>query len=247
MWMPRGSGSDVVVRRWVLLKLLTVGGRGKTVGRLASEMKREGFDVGAGAVGNDLKVLAGLFPLICHTDEEGRMRWQWEPGQKSRMPRLPIVGGLSTWMLDEMLHPFRMDAVREAGLWYFGKLGGRHDRRRFGNPFRWDIPFAYVDPSEPIRIYSVPDGVVDTVRDAVRECVYVEIDYRLGPSNGDKLIEGMLVCPLGIVRRSGELYMVATSLRYMGVRFFNISRIEKISARQQNLWVDSGSGRAPRA
>jgi predicted DNA-binding transcriptional regulator YafY len=221
--MPKNSNGSTMARLWQLLRLLPRRPPGATARTLHDRLAREGYAVGRRTVERDLEDLSQIFPIACN--DKGRpFGWYWMPGRSLDIPGMTLPEALSLQMTEELLRPLLPAAILQVLEPQFNhakaKLEALAEDR---NPLaRWKDKVRHVPPALPLQPPTIPEGVLETVQEALLHDRQVEAEYQAAHA---EQASRLILHPLGLVQRGPVTYLVATAFGYRDVRLYAMHRM----------------------
>ena len=223
--MTEGRGSRVTLqRRMLLLGMIPRYPRQRSAPELLERLAHRGLDVTLRTIERDLENLSLFLPLA--RDERTRpYGWYWTTDAPLQdVPALDPETALTLCVLDEhaasLLPPVarsrlapllkRAEEVLAAA--------GEHSGLRL-----WPERVRVLSSAPPLIPPPIPDGVFETVQQALLERRCLDIDYR---SRSKEALSRYRVHPLALVLREPMTYLVATVGAYTDPRHLALNRFE---------------------
>jgi len=246
--MADNNKQDVVARQWEMLKLLPTRGTGSSAGQLTQSLIDLGYEVDKRTVERDLRKLTTLFPIV--VDERSKpFGWRWADHARIDMPGMDVGEALSLALIEQYLKPALPATMVRVLTGRFrqavDKLAALGSSNRSS---RWLQKIKVVAPALHLLPPTIPEGVLESVQEALLEDEQIEVAYR---SADDETHKSLRLHPLGIVLRGQTTYLVATAFDYSDPRLLALHRMKSVERigvpakrpRRFNLdaYVDSGA------
>lgn len=223
--MADNSKQDVIARQWEMLKLLPTRGTGSSAGQLTQSLIDLGYAVDKRTVERDLRKLTTLFPIV--VDERSKpFGWRWAKHARVDMPGMDVGEALSLALIEQYLKPALPATMVRVLTGRFrqavDKLAALGSSNRSS---RWLQKIKVVAPALHLLPPAIPDGVLETVQEALLEDEQIEVAYR---SADDEAHKSLRLHPLGIVLRGQSTYLVATAFEYTDPRLLALHRMKSV-------------------
>lgn len=217
------TATDTTLRYLAMLSAIPVGPPGKSTSQIFHELrdKNPDFDVTRRTIQRSLEQLSQRFPIISET--HGRTNhWYWiEP---HALTQIPAMGGTTAFVLSiaaEYLRPIMPPSTIPKLEPYFRHAQGILDGTDLG---RWTDRAAIIAQGPTLTAPDISPDVQEAVYEALMTNRKIEVQYR---GKHEKESKTILLSPLGIVVRTGVVYLVATSWKYEDIRHYVLHRMRK--------------------
>lgn len=217
------TATDTTLRHLAMLKAIPVRPRSKSTRQILEELrdKHLDFDVSIRSIQRSLERLSQLFPITSET--RGRTNyWYWiEPDALTQIPAMSESTAFVLRLAADYLRPIMPPATLRVLDPYF-----RHAEKILGDTAlgRWTDRAAIIAPGPALTPPAVSADVQEAVYEALMTHRKVEVRYRGKHEEESKRI---VLNPLGIVVRTGVVYLVATSWKYEDIRHFVLHRMSE--------------------
>lgn len=217
------TATDTTLRYLATLSAIPVGLHGKSTSQIFEELrdKNPDFDVTKRTIQRSLEHLSQRFPITSET--RGRTNyWYWiEP---HALTQIPAMGATTAFVLSiaaEYLRPIMPPSALPKLEPYFRHAQGILDGTDLG---RWTDKTAIIAQGPTLTSPDISPDVQEAVCEALMTNRKVEVQYRGKHESESKMI---LLSPLGIVVRTGVVYLVATSWKYEDIRHYVLHRMSE--------------------
>lgn len=223
--MADNSKQDVIARQWEMLKLLPSRGTGLSAGQLTQSLIDLGYPVDKRTVERDLRKLTTLFPII--VDERSKpYGWRWADHARVDLPGIDVGEALSLALIEQYLKPALPATMVRALTSRFRQAADKLAALGASNrSSRWLQKIKVVAPSLHLLPPTIPDGVLESVQEALIDDEQIEVAYR---SADDATHRPLRLHPLGMVLRGQTTYLVATAFDYSDPRLLALHRMTSV-------------------
>ena len=219
--MPRTS--DTMLRHLAMLGCIPVYPRDKSTRRMLEELREmdSDYEVSVRSIQRNLERLSRLFPITC--EMRGRTNyWYWT--DQHALIQLPSMSEPTAFALrlaaDHLRAIMPPSALRPLEP-YFRQADRVLEHTALG---RWRDKAAIIERGPVLKPPAVASDVQDAVYTALMENRKVEVYYRARyRARGQRIV----LNPLGVVVRTGIIYLVATSWDYEDIRHYVLQRMSK--------------------
>ena len=219
--MPRAS--DTMLRHLAMLGCIPVYPRDKSTRRMLEELREmdSDYEVSVRSIQRNLERLSRLFPITC--EMRGRTNyWYWT--DRHALIQLPSMSEPTAFALrlaaDHLRAIMPPSALRPLEP-YFRQADRVLEHTALG---RWRDKAAIIERGPVLKPPAVASDVQDAVYTALMENRKVEVYYRARyRARGQRIV----LNPLGVVVRTGIIYLVATSWDYEDIRHYVLQRMSK--------------------
>ena len=217
------TATDTTLRHLAMLKAIPVRPRSKSTRQILEELrgKHPDFDVSIRSIQRSLERLSELFPITSET--RGRTNyWYWiEPDALTQIPAMSDSTAFVLRLAADYLRPIMPPATLRVLDPYF-----RHAERILGGTAlgRWTDRAAIIAPGPALTPPAVSADVQEAVYEALMTNRKVDVRYR---GKHEEESRRIVLNPLGIVVRTGIVYLVATSWKYEDIRHYVLHRMSE--------------------
>ena len=215
--------TDTTLRHLAMLSAIPVGLPGKSTSQIFHELrdKNPDFDVTRRTIQRSLEQLSRRFPIISET--RGRTNyWYWiEP---HALTQIPAMGATTAFVLSiaaEYLRPIMPPSTLSKLEPYFRHAQTILDGTDLG---RWTDKTAIIAQGPTLTAPDISADVQEAVCEALMTNRRVEVKCR---GKHEKEPRRIVLSPLGIVVRTGVVYLVATSWKYEDIRHYVVHRMSE--------------------
>ena len=217
------TATDTTLRHLAMLEAIPVAPRSKSTRQILEELhdKDPDFNVSIRSIQRSLERLSQLFPITSDTHGPAN-HWYWiEPHALTQIPAMSESTAFVLRLAAEYLRPMMPPATLRVLDPYF-----RHAERILGDTAlgRWADRAAIIAQGPSLMAPDVSADVQEAVYEALMTNRKVEVRYRGKHEEGSRRI---VLNPLGIVVRTGMVYLVATSWRYEDIRHYVLHRMSE--------------------
>ena len=214
---------ETMLRNLAMLQTIPVHPRTRSTQRIGDELRARNpeYDVTDRTLQRSLDRLSVLFPIAC--EARGRANhWFWT--DRDALTQIPAMSESTAFVLRmaaEHLQPIMPPSALRRLEPYF-----RHaDRVLQGTALgRWPEKAAIIGQGPPLEPPAILDEVQEAVYLALMNNRQVKVVYSSRSQPGART---MVLNPLGIVARSGLVYLVATADGYDDIRHFVLHRMSR--------------------
>lgn len=217
------TATDTTLRHLATLSAIPVGLPGKSTTQIFHELrdKNPDFSVTRRTAQRSLEQLSQRFPITA--DTHGRTNyWYWiEP---HALTQIPAMGATTAFILSiaaEYLRPIMPPSTLPKLEPYFRHAQGILDGTDLG---RWSDRTAIIAQGPTLTAPDISPDVQQMVCEALMTNRRVEVQYR---GKHEKESKTIILSPLGIVVRTGVVYVVATSWKYEDLRHYVLHRMSE--------------------
>jgi len=222
--MPEHSHQDAISRLLEILKKIPRRGAGISAKAMTEWLNGSGYQCSKRTVERDMAVLNAHFPII-YDDAKTPYRWQWAPDSMPGFPSLTLAEAMSMHLLEDLLQPLLPAAVRDALKPHFQQARKKLESLSETNPTaRWVEKVRHVPPTLQLLPPVIPEGVLETVQEALLADRQLEVKYQ---GRNSEEPQALTLHPLGLVQRGPVTYLVATTFTYTDARIYAIHRIQE--------------------
>lgn len=217
------TATDTTLRNLAMLAAIPVQPRSKSTRQILEELrdKDPDFDVNVRSIQRSLARLSQLFPITSET--RGRTNfWFWiEPNALTQIPEMSQSTAFVLRLANEYLRPIMPPATLQVLDPYFSHAERILDATALG---RWTDRAAIIAPGLTLLPAVVSAEVHEAVYEALMSHRKIEVRYRGKHEDESKPI---VLSPLGIVVRTGIIYLVATAWKYGDIRHYVLHRMSE--------------------
>ncbi len=217
------TATDTTLRHLAMLSAIPVGLPGKSTSQIFEEMrdKNPDFDVARRTIQRSLEQLSQRFPITAETHGRANF-WYWiEP---HALTQIPSMGATTAFILNiaaEYLRPLMPPSTLPKLEPYFRHAQSILDGTDLG---RWTDRAAIIAQGPTLTAPDILPDVQEAVYEALMTNRKVEVQYR---GKHQKESKAIVMSPLGIVVRTGIVYLVATSWKYEDIRHYVLHRMSE--------------------
>lgn len=228
--MPRRrSGTQgenaTLLRQWAMLMAIPREPAMRTVQDIQLRLRDEGHDIDVRTIQRDLNRLSGIFGFTCQADTGGRTQHWFFPKafRTISVPEMPAVAALALLVARDQSNGLIPPVVVSLLKPYFHTADEVLDREIQKGLNTWKDRVRIVRPGPAVRLPEVRDEILQAVYDALLKGRQLSVSYR---ARGASEAKDQLLHPLGLVSKSGMLYLVALTWNYDSPRQYALHRIE---------------------
>ena len=217
------TATDTTLRHLAMLTAIPTLPHSKSTRKILEELrgKDPDFDVNVRTIQRSLEQLSRVFPIASET--RGRSNhWYWT--DRDALTQIPAMSESTAFVLRlaaDYLRPIMPPETLRVLDPYFRQAGKILSGTELG---RWTDRAAIIAQGLELTPPDVSPDVPETVYAALMEHRKVEVDYR-GKHEAESL--RIVLNPLGIVVRTGVVYLVATSWKYQDIRHYVLYRMSE--------------------
>ncbi len=219
------KASDTTLRSLALLQLIPAYPQTKSTAKIHRELrdKNADFNVDIRSTQRDLERLSASFPLSCK--RQGRANhWFWlDKAAFAQIPAMSKSTALAFKLAAEHLKPLVPPSTLRLLAPYFKHATEVLRHTKLG---RWSTKVRAINRGPELIAPVINPKVRDVVYEALLEDKQFEVDYQ---SKGQTESKRRTLNPLGIVSRSGLIYLIATSWDYKDPRHYALHRMSRAS------------------
>ena len=215
------TATDTTLRHLAMLSAIPVGLPGKSTSQIFDGLrdKNPDFDVTRRTIQRSLEQLSQRFPIT--SEARGRTNyWYWiEP---HALTQIPAMGATTAFVLSiaaEYLRPLMSPSTLPKLELYFRHAQSILDGTDLG---RWTDRAVIIAQGPTLTAPDISPDVQEAVYEALMTNRKVEVQYR---GKHKKESKAIVLSPLGIVVRTGIVYVVATSWKYEDIRHYVLHRM----------------------
>ena len=230
------TATDTTLRYLAMLSAIPIGLPGKSTSQIFEELrdKNPDFDVTKRTIQRSLEHLSQRFPIT--SEAQGRTNyWYWiEP---HALTQIPAMGATTAFVLSiaaEYLRPIMPPSALPKLEPYFRHAQGILDGTDLG---RWTDKTAIIAQGPTLMAPDISPDVQEAVCEALMTNRKVEVQYRSKHESESKMI---LLSPLGVVVRTGVVYLVAISWKYEDIRHFVLHRMSEPRLTDESVHTPPG-------
>ena len=217
------TATDTTLRHLAMLSAIPVRPRRKSTREIHEDLRdrHPDFDVSLRSVQRSLERLSQLFPITA--EAHGRANyWYWiEPDALTQIPAMSESTAFVLRLAADYLRPIMPPETLRVLEPYLRHAERVLDGTALG---RWTERAAIIAPGQLLMPPVVSTDVQEAVYEALMTNRKIEVRYRSKHDESSKLIE---LNPLGIVVRTGLLYLVATSWNFEDILHFVLHRMSE--------------------
>ena len=217
------TATDTTLRHLAMLTAIPVGLPGKSTPQILMELldKSPDFNVDRRTIQRSLVQLSRRFPITAET--RGRTNyWYWiEPHALTQIPAMTATTAFVLSLAAEHLRPIMPPSTLPKLDPYFRHAQSILNGTDLG---RWADRAAIIAQGPTLTAPDISGDVQEAVYEALMTNRRFEVQYR---SKHEKESKGIVLNPLGIVVRTGIVYLVATSWKYDDIRHYVLHRMSQ--------------------
>ena len=225
------KAADTTLRSLAILQAIPAYPRSKTTRRIMEELREldPDFDVTPRSFQRSLEKLSAMFPIAC--DARGRANhWYWiDENALTQIPAMNAPTAFVLRMAAEYLRPVMPPTVLRQLDAYF-----RHADRILENTAlgRWRDKAAIIQRGPVLQPPAIRSDVQEAVYEGLLQGRRLEVEYKGKTRSRHRKVE---LDPLGLVVRTGVVYLVATAWGYDDARHFALHRMSKARVLDQAI------------
>ena len=215
------TATDTTLRHIAMLVAIPIWPHTKSTRQIHEELRNKDpdFNVSVRSIQRSLERLSRLFPIASETRGPAN-HWYWI--ERDALTQIPAMSESTAFVMRlaaDYLRPIMPPATLRVLDPYF-----RHAERILSGTAlgRWTNRTAIIAPGPALSPPAVSADVQEAVYSALMAHRRVEVDYR---GKHDRQSKRIVLNPLGIVVRTGVVYLVATSWDYEDIRHFVLHRM----------------------
>ena len=217
------TATDTTLRHLAMLTAIPVRPHSKSTRQIHEELcdRNPDFNVSIRSIQRSLERLSGLFPIT--SEPRGAANhWYWsEPHALTQIPAMSATTAFVLCLAAEYLRPIMPPSTLPKLDPYFRYAEKILDGTDLG---RWTNRAAIIAQGPTLTPPDVSADVQEAVCEALMMNRKVDVHYRGKHEEDSKRI---LLNPLGIVVRTGIVYLVATSWKYEDIRHYVLHRMSE--------------------
>ena len=217
------TATDTTLRHLAMLTAIPARPHSKSTRQILEELrgKDPDFDVDIRTIQRSLEQLSRVFPIA--SEKRGRANhWYWV--ERDALTQIPAMSESTAFVLrlaaDYLRSIMPPETLRVLDPYF------RHAERILAGTElgRWTNRAAIIAQGPSLTPPDFPTEVQESVYAALMQHRKIEVDYRGKHEAESKRI---VLNPLGIVVRTGIVYLVATSWKYQDIRHYVLHRMSK--------------------
>ena len=217
------TATDTTLRHLAMLTAIPVGLPGKSTSQILMELldKSPDFNVDRRTIQRSLVQLSQRFPITAET--RGRTNyWYWiEPHALTQIPAMTATTAFVLSLAAEHLRPIMPPSTLPKLDPYFRHAHSILNGTDLG---RWADRAAIIAQGPTLTAPEISADIQEAVYEALMTNRRFEVQYR---SKHEKESKAIVLNPLGIVVRTGIVYLVATSWKYDDIRHYVLHRMSQ--------------------
>lgn len=223
--MPSNRSRNTIARQWELLKLLPSSGTGKTAAELTGDLNALHFKVSKRQVERDLGELAEIFPIDCD-NRSIPYSWRWIKGADIGLAGPTLAEAVSLRVIEDTIRPLLPAAMLGVLETKFRLANNKLASLSKQNPTaRWAAKVRAEPPTLPLKPANIPNGVLETLQEALLHDDQIEAGYR---ALGSGKAKTAILNPLCLVSRGPALYLIASSDVHTEPHIYAVHRFTQV-------------------
>ena len=217
------TATDTTLRHLAMLQAIPVRPKSKSTRQIHEELRdiSPDFDVSKRSIERSLERLSKLFPITSET--RGRANyWYWiEPSALTQIPAMTTTTAFVLRLAAEHLRPIMPPSTLPKLDPYFDHAEEILDDTYLGH---WTERASIITRGPTLIPPEVSTDVQETVYEGLMTNRQIDVRYR---GKHERESKAIVLNPLGIVVRSGIVYLVATSWKYEDIRHYVLHRMSE--------------------